>query len=154
MYRFDVKFAGILKLVPATQFGVDFLTGLQVNAEMLHPELKPLSEDKLHCTLLHQSYPKEWNIGGLRGDKAFKKFFKNNAMFVDLEIDEQIRIVTEGDRTSAYVEVVSYLESHRECILRQAGFNGMLRDPEASRVFHITLANLTGLPGDSVAYVK
>ena len=66
-------------------------------------------------------------------------------------------LAKEGDRESTYVIVneQDLCMQARDAILEAAGISPSdlgIVEPEASRKFHISLTNLTGNGGDSIAY--
>ena len=154
------KFTGIIQLVPAD---LTKLMDLQQTVLDNNPLQQP--NPKLHITLLHQSFPKKvTNDQGVRGDKAIKALFKSGAhmsiptptLFLgDVKMGEDVGL----GRVSSYVEIensTACLEV-RDAILTAAGINpadvdAILTEEERSRVFHISLTNLEGNGGASIAY--
>ena len=116
--------------------------------------------EKLHITLLHQSFPKKVGSGKERGDKLLKALYKDGGQFAiqapTVTLDD-VYIAKEGERESTYVTISEYdlLLGVRDDILQAAGINPAdlaIDGPEANRVFHVSLTNLTGNGGDSIAY--
>ena len=154
------KFTGIIQLAPADE---SELLVLQDTILEQNPDQQP--NPKLHITLLHQSFPKKLtNNEGLRGDKALKALFKSGGQMGIPTPDLQLGDVKIGEdvakgRVSSYVEIensVACLEI-RNAILEAAGLNPadldtILTPEEANRVFHISLTNLEGNGGASIAY--
>ena len=154
------KFTGIIQLAPADESELAILQDAILEQ---YPDQQP--NPKLHITLLHQSFPKKLTTAeGVRGDKALKALYKAGGQmgiptpdlrFGDVKIGED---VSKG-RVSSYVEIensVACLEI-RNAILEAAGLNpadldAILTPEEASRVFHISLTNLEGNGGASIAY--
>jgi len=160
------KFTGIIQLAPADE---SELLMLQEAILEQNPQQQP--NPKLHITLLHQSFPKKLTSReGLRGDKALKALFKSGGQMSiqtpevylgDVKIGED---VAKG-RVSSYVEIensVACLEI-RDAILEAAGIDpsplydtpeapSILTPEEKGRVFHISLTNLEGNGGASIAY--
>ena len=156
------KFTGILQLVPAD---VSELMDIQGSVLDNNPDQQP--NPKLHITLLHQSFPKKvMNNQGIRGDKALKALFKSgghmsiptpNLFLGDVKMGED----SLTGRRSSYVEIEN---SHaclevRDAILEAAGIDpaavdAILTEEERTRVFHISLTNLEGNGGASIAYPK
>ena len=138
----EVKFSGILKLMPDPEI----ISQAKSLIDTLPSEAIPLGDDRLHVTLAHQSVL-----------KPFKKQLK--AMAQDRELppappvilsnDWEERVDEELGRKSwvAWVENQDELRNYVNQIMELIG--GPL-DPEPERRFHISLANLTGNPGDSV----
>ena len=139
----EVKFAGILKLMPtpAIVSSVSSLLG------RLPPEAVPLPEDKFHVTLAHQSVLKPYR-------KQLKQLSKDGMLPppppVVLEGTVEERIDEALDRKSwvVWVSNQAELKTYIQEVIQLVG--GPPGDPEASRRFHISIANLTGNPGDSV----
>ena len=154
------KFTGIIQLVPADQ---SELLILQQAVLDQYQDQQP--NPKLHITLLHQAFPKKLtNADGLRGDKALKALFKSGGQMGIPTPNLQLGDVKMGfdlvkDRRSSYVEIensVACLEL-RDAILQAAGINpadldAVLTEEERTRVFHISLTNLEGNGGASIAY--
>ena len=154
------KFTGIIQLAPADE---SELLVLQEAVLEQYSDQQP--NPKLHITLLHQSFPKKLtNSEGLRGDKALKALFKSGGQMGIPTPDLQLGDVKMGfdlikDRRSSYVVIensVACLEI-RDAILEAAGLNpadldAILTPEERERVFHISLTNLEGNGGASIAY--
>ena len=154
------KFTGIIQLSPADE---SELLALQEAVLEQYSDQQP--NPKLHITLLHQSFPKKLtNNEGLRGDKALKALFKSGGQMGIPTPDLQLGDVKMGfdlikDRRSSYVVIensVACLEI-RDAILEAAGLNpadldAILTPEERERVFHISLTNLEGNGGASIAY--
>ena len=154
------KFTGIIQVTPADETQ---LLELQQAVLEQFPDQQP--NPKLHVTLLHQSFPKKLtNTQGLRGDKALKALYKNGGQMgiptPTLELgDVKVGEDATNGRKSSYVEInnsVALLEL-RDAILEAAGINsadldGILTPEERGRIFHISLTNLEGNGGASIAY--
>ena len=154
------KFTGIIQLAPADE---SELLILQETILENYPQQQP--NPKLHITLLHQAFPKKLTtVDGVRGDKALKALFKSGEHMSILTPDVRLGAVKIGEdvsngRISSYVEIEnsSELLEIRDSILEAAGLNpadlnGILTPEEAGRVFHISLTNLEGNGGASIAY--
>ena len=138
----EVKFSGILKLMPDPEI----ISQAKSLIGTLPPEAVPLGDDRLHVTLAHQSVL-----------KPFKKQLKAMAKAgelppappVILSNDWEERVDEELGRKSwvAWVENQDELRNYVNQIMELLGGPP---DPEPERRFHISLANLTGNPGDSV----
>jgi len=159
---YEVKSTGIVKLTPDVSLRQQALN-LQTSIE--EPEASSLQPDKLHITLLHQKARPE----GLSGGK-WKKMLKNLPPFEgSVGLENEVVVLPSGDRKSwlVYVDdatqaaldeyIINALKGVRLDIsaitaLRQkeAGFLDT-RGNHPTRKFHISLANLTGEPGASVA---
>ena len=154
------KFTGIIQLAPADESELAILQDAILEQ---NPDQQP--NPKLHITLLHQSFPKKLTTAdGVRGDKALKALYKSGGQMGIPTPDLQLGDVKIGEdvskgRVSSYVEIensVACLEI-RNAILEAAGLNpadldAILTPEEASRVFHISLTNLEGNGGASIAY--
>jgi len=156
------KFTGIIQLaIEPENPSYSELSNIQDKISMMDNRWKPV--EKLHCTLLHQSYPKKAvTSSGVKGDKALKDLYaspnrptgpvtlQTGGLFhcQDLETGrESIGIWITGSEP----------EAKRREILELAGINydelvQQFDSNEANRTFHISLANLTGNGGDSPAY--
>ena len=149
------KFTGIIQLAPSEDGEVLRLQDLVLEQ---FPNHQPIA--KLHITLLHQSYPKKVGAGKNRGDKLLKALYKEggqmgiptpNVTFGD------VYLAKAGDRESSYVLIneQDLCLQARDAILGAAGIDPValgIDGDEASRQYHISLTNLTGNGGDSIAY--
>jgi tRNA nucleotidyltransferase/poly(A) polymerase len=139
----EVKFSGILKLMPSPEIVNNVSSLLQ----QLPPEAVPLPEDKFHVTLAHQSVLKPYK-------KQLKQLSKDGMLppppTVTLEGAVEERADEALDRKSWVVWVSNQdeLKTYVQDVIQLVG--GPPGDPEPSRRFHISIANLTGNPGDSV----
>jgi len=144
LYESRVEFSGILKLMPdenvISQIK-DLLTGLP-------PTAIPTREDKWHVTLVHQSILKPFR-------KELKQMAKEGLLpeppeiIIDRVIDHRIEISPETEKQSwvVWIENQTELSSYVNQVMEIVGAPS---NPEPTRVFHISIANLTGKPGDSV----
>jgi hypothetical protein len=137
-----VKFSGILKLMP-DEGVIQDLRNVSVE---LPPEAVPLPEDKWHVTLAHQSVLKPYR-------KQLKALGKAGEMpsgprpVLSPEIEERVDDASDRRSWVVWLENQDEMKEYVNQIMEMVG--GPL-DPEPSRRFHISLANLTGNPGDSV----
>ena len=139
----EAKFSGILKLMPAPAIVSNVSSLLQ----QLPPEAVPLPEDKLHVTLAHQGVLKPYR-------KQLKQLSKEGMLpppppaILDVNVEE--RADEELGRKSwvVWVRNQADLKAYVQDVIQLVG--GPPGDPEPSRHFHISIANLTGNPGDSV----
>ena len=139
----EVKFSGILKLMPSPEIVSNVSSLLQ----QLPPEAVPLPEDKFHVTLAHQSVLKPYR-------KQLKQLSKEGMLpppppaILDVNVEE--RVDEELGRKSwvVWVRNQADLKAYVQDVIQLVG--GPSGDPESSRRFHISIANLTGNPGDSV----
>lgn len=154
------KFTGIIQLAPADESKL-----LDLQAAVLEQYSDQQPNPKLHITLLHQSFPKKLtNNEGLRGDKALKALYKSGAhMSIQtpaLELgDVKMGFDLTLGRRSSYVEIENSMAciEVRNAVLEAAGINpadldAVLTPEERTRVFHISLTNLEGNGGASIAY--
>jgi hypothetical protein len=139
----EVKFSGILKLMPSPEI-VSIVSSL---LQQLPPEAVPLPEDKFHVTLAHQSVLKPYK-------KQLKQLSKEGALpppppailegIVDERVDEEL-----GRKSwVVWIRNQADFKVYVQEVIQLAG--GPPGDPEPSRRFHVSIANLTGNPGDSV----
>ena len=149
------KFTGIIQLAFSDTTPLQKLQESIIGTYSNHVPI-----EKLHITLLHQSFPKKVGAGKERGDKLLKALYKDGGQFAiqaPMVTLDDVHIVREGERESTYVTISEHdlLLSVRDDILQAAGINPAelgIDGPEASRVFHVSLTNLTGNGGDSIAY--
>ena len=138
----QVKFSGILKIMPSQ----DIIGQAQPLIASLPPEAVPLGDDRLHVTLIHQSILKPYR-------KMLKKMSKAGelppAPAVVLEPQVEERVDEELGRKS-WVAWVKNQDDMKNYVNQIMEIVGGQPNPEPNRVFHISLANLTGNPGDSV----
>ena len=139
----EVKFSGILKVMP----GANVIASVLILADQLPPEAVMLSEDRFHVTLAHQSVLKPYK-------KQLKQLSKDGMLppappiIVEPALEE--RVDETGDRKSwvVWVKNQAELKAYVQEVIQVVG--GPPGDPEPSRRFHISIANLTGNPSDSV----
>jgi hypothetical protein len=138
----EVKFSGILKLMPEP--GV--IAQAKNLIETLPPEAVPLGDDRLHVTLIHQSIL-----------KPFKKQLKIMSKAGELPLAPPVVLVSDWeereDPEAARKSWVVWAENQDELaayVNQVMGLVGGPLNPEPERRYHISLANLTGNPGDSV----
>ena len=138
----EVKFSGILKLMPSPEIvsNVSFLL------QQLPPEAVPLPEDKFHVTLAHQSVLKPYR-------KQLKQLSKAGMLppppVVTLESAVEER-ADEAQGRKSWVVWVKNQDDMKTYVNDVMKLVGAPPDPEPDRHFHISIANLTGNPGDSV----
>ena len=133
----DVKYQGILKL----GLSPDALSEAEVIQAMLPEEAIRLDKDDLHVTLIHQSIL-----------KPFRKQIK------EISFPEPPPVILEDDvwerqdmgKMSWAVRVANQdeMRGYVEQVMKLLGSQNT--NPEPERVFHVSLANLTGNPHDSV----
>lgn len=137
----QVKFSGILKLMPDPSV----IRDLQQIAANLPEEAVSLPEDKWHVTLIHQSvlkpYRKELKAMGT------DQFPEPPAVIISPKVEE--RVDEELGRKSWIVRLENQ-DDMKQYVNQVMKLLKAPPDPEPDRIFHISLANLTGNPGDSV----
>ena len=134
----EVKFSGILKLNP----NADAIMKAKSIMQTLPPEAVPLSDERLHVTLAHQSVLKPY-----RKQLKALTFPPEPEVLLSSEWEEKVDEALGRKSWSVMVENQEELRTYVNQIMELAGAP---LDPEPDRVFHISLANLTGNPGDSV----
>ena len=148
-----VKFSGILKLMPDEDIIQDLRQisaglPLKTTHQGQQVPVHRLPEDKWHVTLAHQSvlkpYRKQLKAMGKAGEIP-----SGPQPVLIREIEERPGEGEELGRKSwvVWLENQDKMKDYVNQIMEMVG--GPI-DPEPSRRFHISLANLTGDPGDSV----
>jgi len=138
-----VSFSGILKLSPSQEIAEQ----VKRLSEELPDEAIMLGDDKLHVTLIHQSILKPYR-------KEIKRLFKEDKFpqfSSSIQLEDELIEKTNDDlgrkswrlNVKGQGELQDYVNSVMELL-------GGGPNPE-DRMFHVTIANLTGNPGDSVA---
>ena len=133
----EAKFDGILKI----SLSPEMMSDIESMQAMLPEEAKRLDFDDLHVTLAHQSIMKpfreqlaEINLPSpppiILEDNIWQRESLGKKSWA-------VRISNQNDFRQYVAEVMKLLGSKNE-------------NPEPERVFHISLANLTGNPYDSV----
>ena len=146
-----VQYSGILKLKPKKE--LSFLKDKQIDVVQENPkEAKPLKEDAIHVTLIHQSILNNLKTK-LESKKAFEakvnQFIqKNPPPSISFEDSVELR-ESEGRKTwVVWVKEQDVLKRFVKSFMNFMGEGET--DPEPERIFHVSLANLTGNPADSV----
>jgi len=133
----ETKFTGILKIKMEKQ---------EVPNNVLEADAVFLKEKNLHVTLVHQSILKPFK-------KVLKKLSKDNLFptppSVVFEDKASIRTDTELERKS-WVFFVKNQQDLKDYVDKVMDAIGGKKNPEPERKFHVSVANLTGNPGDSV----
>ena len=138
----EVKYQGILKLTPSPSIVSNVSSLLQ----QLPPDAVPLPEDKFHVTLAHQSVLKPYK-------KQLKQLSKDGMLpppppaVLEGAVEER---VDEALGRKSWVVWVSNQDDMRNYVNQIMDLVGGPPNPEPDRRFHISIANLTGNPGDSV----
>jgi hypothetical protein len=137
----ELQFSGILKLKP----DVRTLSSLAKLAEKLPPDANMLPEDALHVTLIHQNVL-----------KPFRQKLKAADLTVipppQIVVTDKIYKIERPDRKS-WVTVLANQEEMKQYVNRFMKWLGGQPNPE-NRIYHITLANMTGKTNDSVGDVQ
>ena len=142
----EVKFSGILKLMPSPEI----LATIDALLPMLPSEAVPLPSDKWHVTLVHQGILKPFRKELKRLDKAGMlppppsvninpKVERPGGIAPGSEMGRQSWVVWVKNQGA----LATYVNEVMELV-------GGPPNPKPTRVFHISIANLTGNPGDSV----
>ena len=136
----SAKYSGILKITPGTKI-IEQVKKLQ--NQIKDPSAVALSEADIHVTAVHQSFMKPFR-------KELKKMRLIDAPEPVLDIDQGIQIKEDGEKKSWAIALKNQ-EEMREYVKNIMEMLGSQNtNPEPERVFHISLANLTGNPHDSV----
>ena len=142
-----LKYSGILKL--------------EISNDSIEYDTDLVKNQKMHVTLVHQSVFKLLEFNG----QKMNKYLKNNPpppMEFEIDIDMTPQIFTENDKKA----LVFFVEPESQLMLNnlvQAFFEGYRLTEDFNKVrpltldqgrkFHISYANTTGNPGDSIAVV-
>ena len=133
----ELKYQGILKL----ELEPRVASAAQALQAMLPEEAIRLDEDDLHVTMIHQSILKPFA-------KQLKKINFPNPPLV--ELGEEV-IVRQSPGKKSWAVKLKNQEEMREYVKNIMEMLGSQNtNPEPERVFHVSLANLTGNPHDSV----
>ncbi len=135
----QVEFSGVLKIMP----DANIVASVLLLSEQLPSEAILLPDEKLHVTLIHQSVLKPY-----RPILKTMEFPSPPPVILGTSIEER---VDEAQGKRSWVvwlqnqdEMKAYVQDIMALLGAPAG------DPEPQRRFHISIANLTGKPGDSV----
>jgi len=136
----SLKFSGILKLAldPNTLQSVKKLT------DELPPDANPLKEKDLHITLVHQDVLKPYR-------QQLKSFDLSSVPPPQIVMTDKVYKLEKGGRTS-WVSVLANQQEMAAFVNKFLQSLGLPSNPE-NRVYHITIANATGLAGDSVSNI-
>ena len=136
--NYQPEVTGILKVKPEPSM----LLGLQNKVLQKFPDLKPLPQDKLHITMLHQKLAKP--LASLTIPP----------LEVNLTFDPQEIYIVEREGKKSVFVVVNEQEALKLYMANLGPSLGIQLQIEPSRVFHVSLANLTGNPMDSVGHTE
>jgi 2'-5' RNA ligase len=134
-----VNFSGILKLSPSNP-----PTNVQEGLSGYFKEhgLEPLPADKLHITLLNQAVLKPF-AKELK-EKAFPEY--------DGPITYEKKYSITRDQKESVFVVIKEQKKLSDYISKTLKEMDIGAEPEPNRIYHITLANKTGNPHDSVGH--
>ena len=131
--NYQPEHTGILKVRPNSPQLIE----MQRKIIEQMPEMKPLPEDKLHITLLHQQLAKPLKNVAVPPLQTEISFNPNNIYLVDRDGKKSIFVVAnEQDAIKNYMNEISKM--------------GVQIEP--NRTYHVTLTNLTGNVADSVGH--
>jgi hypothetical protein len=136
--NYQPEVTGILKVKPEPSE----LLKLQQMVLEKFPDLKPLPQDKLHITMLHQ--------------KLAKPLAKVTLPPLDAALTfdpKEVYLVEREGKKSVFV-VVNEKETLKLYMANLGPSLGIELVTEPKRVFHVSLANLTGNPMDSVGHTE
>ena len=142
----SVKYSGILKL----SFGEVISEAILAHYNSQLPgALIDLSPNDIHVTLCHQGVLKPVA-------KKLKDADFSSVTVPEFELEDEVRVAEEGDKKAAFVRVMpKYWDSLRgmtNAILGEYGIQPYLYVREFEREHHISLANRSGNPRDSIAF--
>jgi hypothetical protein len=131
--NYQPEHTGILKVRPNPAQ----LVQMQQRIIEKFPDMKPLPEEKLHITLLHQQLAKPLKKATLPPLQTDLSFDANNIYLIEREGRKSIFVVAnEQDAIRNYMNEISKM--------------GVQIEP--NRTYHVTLTNLTGNVADSVGH--
>jgi hypothetical protein len=138
----QAKYAGILMLMPDR----DMIDELRLLSVSLPGEAVPLSDEDLHVTLL-----------GYKALKPYRKALKairdgegippGPSIILAAGVEERL---DEASDKKSWVVWIENQQDMRDYVNQIMEMVGGPMDPEPDRRFHISIANLTGYPHDSV----
>jgi 2'-5' RNA ligase len=137
----ELKFSGILKLKPDS----GTISSLAKLTENLPPDAQMLEEKHLHVTLIHQNILKPFR-------QAIKSVDLTMLEVPEIVVTDKVYKLERPNRTS-WITVLANQEAMQEFVNTFMQSIGGAVNPE-KRIYHITLANLTGKPNDSVGDVQ
>ena len=137
----SIVFDGILKLKLSDE-QISFIEQLELPTEAIR-----LKQKYLHVTLIHQSFLKEYR-------PVLKAKCKSGELLeapsVRLENIIEVRTDERLERKSWVIWVQNQLDLRSYVERFMEDLTGTRSLPEPDRVFHVSIANLTGNRGDSV----
>ena len=138
---------GILLLHPNEQIKSQLIQ-LANEVKEKNADAVPLQPDKMHLTLAHQSVFKDKEIA-----KKLKELIASNTLKIpEIKLGEVVVKIGEGDQQGRKTWAVK-IENQKDFKDFVDGIKKVVgsevSEPQ-ERVFHFSLANLTGNPGDSI----
>lgn len=136
----DARYSGIIKITPSPRV---FAEVKKLQKQIEDPEAVNIPEEHIHVTAIHQSILKPFK-------KQIKKMILPEAPDPILDIENGIQVRQNDDKKSWAVRLKNQEEMREyvKNIMEMLGSDDI--NPEPERIFHISLANLTGNPHDSV----
>jgi len=131
--NYQPEHTGILKVRP----NLTQIAEIQRRVVEKFPEMKPLPEDKLHVTLLHQQLAKPLKKVAVPPMQTEITFDPSKVYMIEREGKKSVfAVVNEQDAIKEYMNSIAQM--------------GVQIEP--SRTYHVTVANLTGNVADSVGH--
>ena len=134
----EVKYGGALKLIPTPEI----ISQAKAAMPDLPSEAVPLPDKALHITLIHQNIL-----------RPYREKIKGMALPPEPEVILAAGYEEKADEAldrKSWVAQVENQEDLRNYVNEVMELLDAEADPEPDRIFHITLANLTGNSADSV----
>ena len=135
----QVEFSGVLKIMP----DANIVASVLLLSEQLPPEAILLPDEKLHVTLIHQSVLKPY-----RPVLKTVEFPSPPPVILETSIEERVDEAQEKRSWVVWLQNQDKMKAYVQDVMALLG--APAGDPEPQRRFHISIANLTGKPGDSV----
>jgi len=138
---------GILLLHPNEQIKSQLIQ-LANEVKEKNADAIPLQPDKMHLTLAHQSVFKDKEVA-----KKLKELIASNTLKIpEIKLGEVVVKIGEGDQQGrkTWAVKIQNQKDFKDFVddIKQK-VDSTVNEPQ-ERVFHFSLANLTGNPGDSV----
>lgn len=137
----EVKFSGILKAKPEPAI----IAEIQRRQKELPEDAILLASKDLHVTLIHQDFLKPY-----RSQMKTMKFDNVPAIVLDTGIIVKTDSSESVDKKSWVINLANQNEMRDYVTKLMKRLGAETINPEPERVFHISIANLTGNPHDSV----
>jgi hypothetical protein len=138
----EAKYRGILRLSPAPE-AIKKVQELQDQVISKNRDAVKLLEKAIHITLIHQSFLKPFR-------KKLKTLELPEAPDPIISDNIEVEVKEDGSKKSWAIKIENQEEMryYVKQVMELLGSENL--NPEPERVFHISLANLTGNPHDSV----